>query len=55
MATIQMATIKGTKGVLFAFVCYITWGMFPLYWNLLAGLPSLTILAKYLVKEKIFC
>jgi len=49
-----MATIKGTKGVLFAFVCYITWGMFPLYWNLLAGLPSLTILANRMLWSAVF-
>lgn len=52
--TNYVATVKGTKGVVFAFVCYLTWGLFPLYWNLLSGLPSLTILANRMLWSAVF-
>jgi chloramphenicol-sensitive protein RarD len=32
------------KGVLYALGAYITWGLFPFYWKLLAGVPALQLL-----------
>ena len=32
------------KGILYALGAYITWGFFPFYWKLLAGVPALQLL-----------
>ena len=31
------------KGILYALGAYITWGLFPFYWKLLAGVPALQL------------
>jgi chloramphenicol-sensitive protein RarD len=32
------------KGIWYALGAYITWGLFPVYWNLLRGIPALQLL-----------
>ncbi|HEY5157446.1 MAG TPA: EamA family transporter RarD [Anaerolineales bacterium] len=32
------------KGILYALGAYITWGLFPFYWKILAGVPALQLL-----------
>jgi chloramphenicol-sensitive protein RarD len=32
------------KGIWYALGAYITWGLFPIYWRLLAGIPALQLL-----------
>jgi chloramphenicol-sensitive protein RarD len=32
------------KGILYALGAYVTWGLFPIYWRLLGGVPALQLL-----------
>ncbi len=32
------------KGILYALGAYVTWGLFPIYWKLLGGIPALQLL-----------
>mgnify|MGYP003341595799 FL=1 len=34
-----------TRGVLFAFIAFVIWGLFPLYWKQLAAVDSLELIA----------
>jgi len=42
------------SGLFYALACYITWGIFPLYWKMLAHVPSQQILAHRVVWSAIF-
>ncbi|OLQ45645.1 transporter [Bacillus licheniformis] len=42
------------KGVLYTAVSFIMWGLFPLYWKLLAQLPALDILAHRIIWSFVF-
>ncbi len=33
-----------TKGIWYALGAYVTWGLFPIYWRLLGGIPALQLL-----------
>jgi chloramphenicol-sensitive protein RarD len=37
------------KGILYALGAYVTWGLFPIYWKLLAGVPALQLLGHRIV------
>ncbi|AGA68032.1 rarD protein [Desulfitobacterium dichloroeliminans LMG P-21439] len=42
--------VKSSKtGVLYAFAAYIVWGLLPIYWKTLQGVPALEILAHRIV------
>lgn len=43
------------SGTIAAFAAYIMWGLFPLYWRLLASVPSMQILAHRIVWAAVFC
>ncbi len=43
-----------SKGFIYALFCYLLWGFFPLYWHLLADVPSLTILANRMLWSALF-
>ena len=32
------------KGIWYALGAYVTWGLFPVYWKLLSGIPALQLL-----------
>ncbi len=32
------------KGIWYALGAYITWGLFPIYWRILGGIPALQLL-----------
>ncbi len=40
---------QGTRGVLYGLAAYLMWGLFPLYWPLLAPAPATEILAHRIV------
>ncbi len=42
------------SGLLYALACYTTWGIFPLYWKMLAQVPSEQILAHRIVWSVVF-
>jgi chloramphenicol-sensitive protein RarD len=48
----QQKTYK--TGLIYALVCYCTWGIFPLYWKLLRHVPPQQILAHRIVWSLIF-
>ena len=37
------------RGMWFAIGCYVTWGIFPLYFRLLAPVPAIDILANRVI------
>lgn len=37
------------RGVLFGLLCYVLWGLLPIYWNALSSVPSLQILSHRIV------
>ena len=41
-------------GIFYALACYIAWGVFPLYWKLLARIPAQQILAHRIVWSVVF-
>ena len=41
-------------GLFYALACYITWGLFPLYWKLLVHVPSQQILAHRIIWSVVF-
>jgi chloramphenicol-sensitive protein RarD len=42
------------SGLFYAIACYTTWGIFPLYWKLLAHVPSQQILSHRIVWSVVF-
>ena len=42
------------SGLFYAVACYATWGIFPLYWKLLAHVPSQQILAHRIIWSAVF-
>lgn len=44
----------GRSGLFYALICYIAWGMFPLYWRLLSGVPPQQILAHRIIWSAVF-
>ena len=42
------------KGYITLFICYILWGFQPLYWALISGVDSLTLLAVRIVFAAVF-
>lgn len=42
------------KGLIFAILCYMAWGVFPLYWKLLLVVPSEQILAHRVIWSLVF-
>ncbi|MEI6750227.1 MAG: EamA family transporter RarD, partial [Bacteroidota bacterium] len=42
------------SGLFYAVACYATWGIFPLYWKLLAHVPSQQILAHRVIWSAVF-
>lgn len=42
------------SGLFYALACYVTWGVFPLYWKLLAHVPSQQILAHRVIWSVVF-
>ncbi|MGN1266458.1 MAG: EamA family transporter RarD [Dorea sp.] len=43
------------KSMLQVFVCYVMWGVFPVFWKLLAELNSFYVLASRIVWSAVFC
>jgi chloramphenicol-sensitive protein RarD len=37
------------QGIIYAIVCYIAWGLFPIFWKAITGVPSVNILAHRIV------
>ena len=47
-------TAEATRGALAAALCYLTWGLVPLYWHLLAEVSALELIAHRLVWSLVF-
>lgn len=43
------------KSILQVFTCYVMWGVFPVFWKLLAELNSFYVLASRIVWSAVFC
>jgi len=43
-----------SKGFIYALLCYLFWGILPLYWHMLIEIPSLVILANRMLWSSIF-
>jgi len=42
------------QGIMYALVCYIAWGLFPLFWKAITGIPAVNILAHRIVWSFVF-
>ncbi len=38
-----------TKGIFYALICYLTWGMFPLFWKQLASVDSMQVFSHRII------
>jgi len=45
---------EATRGALAAALCYLTWGLVPLYWHQLAAVSALELIAHRLVWSLVF-
>ncbi len=41
--------ISYNQGIVYALVCYITWGLFPIFWKAITGVPAINVLAHRIV------
>jgi len=37
------------QGIVYALLCYIAWGLFPIFWKLITGVPAVNVLAHRIV------
>jgi len=37
------------QGIIYAVICYIAWGLFPLFWKAITGVPAVNVLAHRMV------
>lgn len=42
------------QGIVYALVCYIAWGLFPIFWKAITGMPSVNVLAHRIVWSFVF-
>jgi len=42
------------QGILYALACYISWGLFPVFWKAITGVPAVNVLAHRIVWSFIF-
>ncbi len=42
------------QGILYALLCYGAWGMFPLFWKMLTGIPAVNVLAHRVIWSAVF-
>ena len=42
------------QGIIYALVCYIAWGLFPVFWKAITGVPAVNILAHRIVWSFVF-
>lgn len=42
------------QGIIYALACYITWGLFPIFWKAVTGVPAVNVLAHRIVWSFVF-
>lgn len=42
------------QGIVYALVCYVAWGLFPVFWKAIAGVPAVNVLAHRIVWSFVF-
>ncbi len=42
------------QGIVYALVCYIVWGLFPIFWKAITGVPAINVLAHRIVWSFVF-
>jgi len=43
-----------SQGIIYALCCYIAWGLFPVFWKMITGVPAVNVLAHRIVWSFIF-
>ncbi len=46
--------ISYNQGIVYALVCYIAWGLFPVFWKAIVGVPAVNVLAHRIVWSFVF-
>jgi len=46
--------ISYNQGVIYAVVCYVAWGLFPIFWKAITGMPAVNVLAHRIVWAFVF-
>jgi len=42
------------QGILYALACYVAWGLFPIFWRAITGVPAVNVLAHRIVWSFVF-
>ncbi len=50
----QPKKLSYSQGIVYALVCYVTWGLFPLFWKAITGIPAVNVLAHRIVWAFVF-
>lgn len=43
-----------SQGIVYALVCYVAWGLFPVFWKAVTGVPAVNVLAHRIVWSFVF-
>jgi len=46
--------ISYNQGIAYALACYVAWGLFPIFWKAIAGVPAINVLAHRIVWSFVF-
>ncbi len=46
--------ISYNQGIIYAVVCYIAWGLFPVFWKAITGVPAINVLAHRIIWSFVF-
>lgn len=41
-------------GIIYALICYVAWGLFPVFWKAITGVPAINVLAHRIVWSFVF-
>jgi len=47
-------TLTYNQGIVYALACYVAWGLFPIFWKAITGVPAVNILAHRIVWSFVF-
>ena len=50
----EQKKLSYNQGIVYALVCYIAWGLFPVFWKAITGVPAVNVLAHRIVWSFVF-
>jgi chloramphenicol-sensitive protein RarD len=46
--------VSYSQGIVYALACYVAWGLFPIFWKAITGVPAVNVLAHRIVWAFVF-